>query len=149
MRHSDRISGLFLLVFGLFVLLHSLRTLPLGTPYEPEAGLFPFLIGIVMTGLALAMVIQAFREKVQKLPQIGSHWRKVPFSAAGILLYIFFLESGGFLLCTFLFVLFYLKAIERVRWAGSLLFSISTVFATYFSFTYLLGVPLPQGIIPF
>lgn len=148
MRHADRMSGLFFLAFGLFVLFYTLRTLPVGTLREPQAGFFPFLIGFGMTAFAFVMVFQAFREKVKKLPQFGNRWKRIIFTAVVILLYSLLLESVGFLLCTFLFTFIYLKGIERVGWMGSLLFTVPMVFATYFSFSYLLGVPLPRGIVP-
>ncbi len=149
MGNSDRGSGLFFLGFGLFVLVYSYRTLPLGTFKDPEAGLFPFLIGIIMMGFAAGILIGSFREKPRKVPAFGSHVHKVVLSALAILCYVIFLEPGGFLLCTFPFMLFYLKFVERLKWTGSLLFSGLTVGLTYFSFTHFLGVPLPQGVIPF
>lgn len=102
-----------------------------------------------MTGLAAGILVQAFRDKTRKVPVFGNHRRKVLWSAAATLAYVLFMEPGGFLLCTFIFVLFYLKFIEGQKWTGSLLFSGLTVVVTYFSFTQFLGVPLPQGIIPF
>jgi putative tricarboxylic transport membrane protein len=148
MGDSDRTSGLFFLCFGLFILVYTYRTLPLGTLAEPEAGLFPLLIGFLMTGFAAGMLFRSFRGKSRKVPEFGGYFRKVLFSGIAILGYVIFLESGGFLLCTFLFMFFYLKFIERLKWTGSLLFSGLTVGVTYFSFTQFLGVPLPQGIIP-
>lgn len=148
MGHSDRVSSLFFLCFGLFVLFYTLTTLPIGTLHDPQAGFFPLLVGFVLTVVSAVMVFRAFREKRIKPLQFGNLWKKVLLSAIGIILYVFFLEEGGFLLCTFLFVFFYLKGIERVGWVPSLVFTISTVFFTYFSFSYLLGIPLPQGIIP-
>lgn len=149
MQNADRMSSLFFLALGLFILIYSLWTLPIGTVYAPEPGFFPLLVGIVMTSLALVLVIRAFSEKAAMLPQFESRWTRVLFTSATILLYVFFMELAGFLLSTSLFVLFYLKAIEKVGWMGSLLFTIPTVCVTYFSFTYLLGVPLPRGVIPF
>ena len=149
MQHSDQISGLFFLGFGLFVIFYSLKTLPIGTLYEPQAGFYPLLSGILMVGFALILSVQAMHEKVEKRPQFGSRWKRVLFSSAEVLLYVLLLEFGGFLLCTFLFVLCYLKGIEWVAWAGSLVFAASSVLVTYFSFSHLLGVSLPQGIIPF
>ena len=149
MRDSDRTGGLFFLGFGLFVLLYAYRNLPLGTFTEPEAGLFPFLIGIIMIGLAAGLLVLSFRETARKVPEFGSHLQKVVLSTVAILCYVIFLESGGFLLCTLLFMVFYMKVVERLRWTGRLLFSGLTVGLTYFLFTQFLGVPLPRGIVPF
>jgi hypothetical protein len=147
-RHPDRISGIFCLAFGLFVLLYTMRTLPIGTLVEPQAGFFPFFIGFAITALSLSILFQSFREKGKKLPHFGDRRKRILFTGVGIIFYSLLLESGGFLLCTLLFVFIYLKGIERVGWMGSLLFTVLMVFATYFSFSYFLGVPLPRGILP-
>jgi hypothetical protein len=56
------------------------------------------------------------------------------------------LPYGGFILTTFVFMLFMLRIMEPQRWSRVFLISLSTAVLAYFLFAAL-DVQLPQGIL--
>jgi len=59
--------------------------------------------------------------------------------------YTFLLDPLGYPLCTFLLVLFMLRATEPQRWTVALGMAALTAVGSYVVFAIWLGVPLPRG----
>ncbi|HSB04667.1 MAG TPA: tripartite tricarboxylate transporter TctB family protein, partial [Thermodesulfobacteriota bacterium] len=93
---------------------------------------------------------------------IFSHWKKDPSPAPfwsgrtwlrpllGVAILVFYaLVVGfiGFLPTTFIFLIIWMRVIERLRWRTILSISIGTTVALYLIFSFLLEVPLPQGFL--
>jgi hypothetical protein len=57
------------------------------------------------------------------------------------------LERLGFLLATFILMVLLLRAIEAPRWPKVLIVALVTSLLSYGLFAWLLGVPLPGGIL--
>jgi putative tricarboxylic transport membrane protein len=149
MINSNTKVSIFFLALGLFILIYTTFKLPFGTIFEPDAGLFPMIIGVCMSALALTLLFQSLKEKMVNPPKLGPFWRKVVITAMMIFIYGFFLERAGFLICCLLLVFIYLKWIEGTSWGGALLFTIPSVIGAYFAFVKFLEVQLPKGILPF
>jgi len=87
----------------------------------------------------------ADREKEKFFPQSYSFKRIVLFLIA-LVVYTAVLEFFGFLLTTFLFLIFLLKAIESQRWRIALMISLLAATGSFVLFEVLLKVQLPYGI---
>lgn len=148
MRNIDKICGMFFMIFGLFFTIYGPATLPLGTFSRPDSGLFPFWTSLVLTGLSFWLVLKGIRGKQGSALQFGKRWRKNIYSLVGLITYVIFLKQGGFILCTLLFLIYFLKWIEGCSWITTLIFAILSVGLSYICFSWYLGVPLPPGIIP-
>jgi putative tricarboxylic transport membrane protein len=57
------------------------------------------------------------------------------------------LERLGFLLTTFLLMVLLLRAIEAQRWPKVIVVALATALISYAIFAWLLGVPLPPGVL--
>ncbi len=142
----DRAAALALLLFGLGGLFES-RRLTIGDPGHPGPGFFPFWLALALFVVALALLLSrspAAPRRVVIPAERLRHGRVVLALGAGAA-YAAALGPLGFLLTTFLFLLFLLRAIEARRSASSLAISAATSVASHFVFKVWLGVQLPAG----
>jgi putative tricarboxylic transport membrane protein len=147
MLRSDRYVGVSLLFLSAYVCYEGLR-LKLGTVHNPGAGFVPFWIGGLLGCMALILILRASFGKGR-----DREGHKTSLSIGLVVLSLFgfnlILESLGFILCTFLFIIFLLKIVERKSWLFSLGMACPTAVVTYFIFEVLLEAQLPRGIFSF
>jgi putative tricarboxylic transport membrane protein len=142
---TDRWTGFFFILFSLYVCFESSR-LGVGSFFRPAAGFFPFYSSLLLGLLSLILGLLAFRGKVEKAESWTDVGSTVTVSLA-LLGFALLLTWLGFVITTFLFILFLLRAVERRKWllsAGSALF-ISAAF--YVVFGLWLKAQLPAGIL--
>lgn len=132
-------------------------------PNLPQAvgpHVWPIILLSLLIICAVFLFLQAIRDERKSLPPTEDtpagerdlEWYRKPaitglYTIVGVLLYAIFLESVGFILCTFLIVLYQTRVIQKGKWfrniATSLLFSL----ACYFAMTKLLLMRLPPGLL--
>jgi hypothetical protein len=90
-------------------------------------------------------------EKEEKAVPIwrGLRWHKVLLVLGGVVAYTCFLDMLGFLISTFLLMVFLYKAVEPTRWWVAILSGLTTTLASYCIFKVWLEVPFPPGIFGF
>jgi hypothetical protein len=76
----------------------------------------------------------------------GVQWQKILLVFGLLLAYAIFLQILGFLVCTFLFMIFLFKAVEPTGWIFILATSSIIVSLSYLFFQFWLNVPLPEGL---
>ena len=153
-NQKDFASGLFLLAFGGFLTFQSLG-LSLWTGAGPEAGFFPLTIAVIIIGFSLIIIGRSLRwapaQKGENIiePQGGGSagWYKVLSYAILMLAYGVLVESLGFLIVSAGLLFLILKYLEKQNWKRTLLVGFSSILVGYFLFKYLLGVPLPAGLL--
>ncbi len=151
---KDLASGLFLLAVGIFLALQALP-LSLWTRAGPEAGFFPLIIGVIIMGFSLILIggslgaARARRDEKINEAQIESSagFSKVLSYAILMLAYGLLVESLGFLLASAALLFLILKWLEKQNWRSTLLVGFSSILGGYFLFKFLLGVPLPEGLL--
>jgi putative tricarboxylic transport membrane protein len=155
MRRPEKSSSLFLLLLALAILYASAK-LGLGTLREPGPGFLPFGGGAVLfLTSAIQILFQAFSTstahhgKPAMVFFAERGWRKVIYVILALAFYTFLLEMIGFLLCTFLLILFLLTVIEARSWYIILIESILIVVVCYIIFEKALMVGFPKGIFGF
>jgi putative tricarboxylic transport membrane protein len=141
----DRAAAAVLLVFGL-IALEEARKLRLGSIARPGPGFFPVVLAAAFSLVCLALLISAWRARDAHVPT-GARlsWRKIVATMAALFVYAFALERLGFVVTTFVLLLFFFKALERQRWTTALAGSLATAFVTYLVFKVWLQVQLPAG----
>jgi len=145
MINTDRWTGLFFILFSLYVCVESWR-LGVGSFFRPGAGFFPYYSSLLLGLLSLILGLLAFRGKVEKAESWTDVGNTVTVSLA-VLGFALLLTWLGFVITTFLFIFFLLRAVERRGWllsAGAALF-ISAAF--YVVFGLWLKAQLPPGIL--
>ena len=145
---QDKYVAVFCLLFGIFILVGALG-LDVGGLHQPGPGLFPAFSTVLLSLLSIVLLIRstllaAKREK-QAAPQDPKAC--IPYYCfGGCIVYALMFEWLGFLLATFLLVVFLSKMLEKKEWWKVLLTGAIISFSVFFIFDGLLGSKLPKGI---
>ena len=146
MNRRDLISGIFWMGFGAVFTIGGLQQ-GLVRQGIPGPGSLPFVVGLILMGLALIIFVQALSSpspsKTKFFPREDSP-RKLLLALGGLFIYGFFLKPAGFVPTTFVFLVFVLRWIGREKWVSVLSFSLLTAVLSYLLFTAL-QVELPRG----
>ena len=147
----DIISSLFCFLFALFFIIESYR-FGLGDWGMPGPGYFPIGAGLLFGIISLSVMFSALRkvpkEMLRKSPE-RLQWENIVLIIVGMLLYILCFHKLGFILCTFLLVVFFIRIVSHRRWFSSIIIGLSIVLAFYVFFDILLNAQLPMGILRF
>jgi tripartite tricarboxylate transporter TctB family protein len=141
----------FWLLFSAYTSLEALR-LGLGNGNKPGPGFFPFGAAIAIGIIALSRLLRARGETPSTNMAGGSatnETNKILWVVGGLLAYALFLESLGFLLCTFILNALFLKAVAGRSWLTTLSFALSVALAAHLIFNVALRAQLPSGILTF
>ena len=111
----------------------------------PKSGFFPFWISAVLFLLGLCLLFQALTLRPSTGRQDSGRIAKVAALLVVMATYTFLLDLLGYPLCTFLLVLFMLRATEPQRWTVALSMAAITAVGSYVVFAIWLSVPLPRG----
>lgn len=145
MSKVDRWIGLFFFLLSSYVCWQSLR-LGLGTMHRPGPGFMPFYSGAVLGVLSAALLVLGFFRHAEE-GEPWERWFRILLVAVSLFGFTELLEVLGFLPCTFLFIGFLLKVVERRGWGFSLAVSLLVSIVSYVVFDILLKAQLPAGIL--
>jgi hypothetical protein len=136
--------GLALLFAGLgLVWLFGALGLPFWEGFAPQSGFLPFFYGLLLTGLALAILVGAYleTERAPDEPPVG----KPLLILAALTAAVVGVEAAGFGVAVFLLLLFLFAAVERLPLLRSVIVAGGTTAALILIFRTWLSVPLPAG----
>ena len=149
MRRADIFVGLGLMAVGLLVLGDAIR-LGFGWGMSgPEAGFFPFYMGlgiVLCTFFIVLRGIKIFKKEGTGKPLIVKGgltqilWVLIP--AAGMVLLS---ELIGLHLATVLYLAFYMGVVGKMNWGKVILLSILVPLVVYIVFDKIFLIPLPEG----
>lgn len=149
MKKSNLFLNIFWIVFSLVVCLESWR-LEVGTFQAPGPGFLPFLAAIGLGLLAVIAFFQALMDKTSQekgVPFFGEYLIKVGLLTGVLIVYVLLLNVLGFMMGTFLLLLFLFRIVEPLRWSKVFLASVITLGVVYLLFDLFLGTRLPKGIL--
>jgi putative tricarboxylic transport membrane protein len=149
MGRLDLYSSVFWLLFSIYIAIESYR-LDLGSWHDPGPGYFPFGAALLFGSMALVVFLQSLREAFASRgmpgPREGFRWQNVVLVLVAMVLYTVLLNSAGFVLCTFLIVIFFVKVVALQRWTQSFMIALGMAVGSYLLFSIFLKAPLPRGI---
>jgi putative tricarboxylic transport membrane protein len=148
MNKRDLVSGVFWTGFGAVFAIGGLNQ-GLVQQGIPGPGSLPFIVGLICAGLSLVVFIQAFRQSPLSFKHFFPHETSLPnllLALVSILGYGLLLKPLGFVLTTFIFLLFSLRLIGREKWVTTFVFSLLVAVLSYILFASL-QVELPKGIL--
>jgi putative tricarboxylic transport membrane protein len=119
--------------------------LPFGTIHNPGPGFFPWWTSVVIILLGLVLVFTALRPRSSHARKDSGRVVKVFVLLVVLAVYTFLLDLLGYLVCTFLLVLFMLRATDPQRWPIALCVAAMAAIGSYVVFAVWLSVPLPRG----
>jgi putative tricarboxylic transport membrane protein len=146
MRRADQITGLLLLVFGLWFTVAA-RQYPYTTPTGPGSGFLPTWLGLVMAALAAMLLIRATRATDPGVPWMpsGRGLARLVAVVVAIALFIALMPVLGMTVATVLFLVAMLRLLEGHGWGTTLGVAGATACVNWLVFTYWLRVPFPAG----
>jgi putative tricarboxylic transport membrane protein len=163
-------GGLFWVLLGIAISVASC-SMKLGRFTNPGPGFLPLVSGICMILAGVVLTLQrtlhgnhgsgvGFRDEQEqdkvkaqaeggpREPATQGHWGKflIPsLTILALLVYVSVIEYLGFLLTTFLCLLFLFKLTDPGKWAKPILLSCCTALASYLLFGVWFKVPFPKG----
>jgi putative tricarboxylic transport membrane protein len=132
------------LIFGAVAAYESAK-LPFGTVRNPGPGFFPWWTSVMLELLALILLFRALTLRSPTSEKSSGRLAKVIALLIALCAYTFLLDPLGYLLSTFLLVLFMLRAMDAQRWAIALGMAAITSVGSYVVFAIWLSIPLPRG----
>jgi putative tricarboxylic transport membrane protein len=127
------------------VALYESSKLPFGTVRSPGQGFFPWWTGAVLALLALGLLVQTLVFPSKAARENSGRIAKVAALLVALAAYTFLLDLLGYPLCTFLLVLFMLRATDPRGWTVALGMAAIAALGSYVVFALWLKVPLPRG----
>lgn len=138
----------FLFLVGLITTVGA-HQLALGRPGSPGPGFFPFFLALALSIVSLVLLVRSLAvtrgQENDSHPGKSLRRRRVVWTLLLLLGYSFGLEPLGFLLATFLLMLFLYRVVGPQRWEVAMGGAFVTVVAAYALFR-LLQVRLPAGL---
>jgi len=148
-RSKDFFSSFFWLLMGIGVC-YGGYDMGLGTARNPGSGYIFFWIGIIMAGLSILVLVQAVRvgPKTGEMKALwsGIRWPQLISVLLSLLLYGLLFNFLGFILSSFLLLLFLFKAVEPQKWSVAILGAVLSALVAYVVFQVWLGATFPAGL---
>ena len=149
MGRNNVISAVTLLALALAALFEASK-LPFGRLSSPQPGFFPLILAAILAVFSLLLLAQAIggTKEASGVFRGGSAiWKRIVLAIAALVIFGVLFESLGYIISTFLFIAFLLRAVERQKWSLVVIVALFTSLATYLVFGLLLNTPLPGGIL--
>ena len=151
-NHYNRISALFFIGVGVFFSFYG-RTVEIGAWSEPGPGFMPFWCGILLTGMAVALLIGSFKRKEWKtMPPffpLADSWKRVLIGFLSMVAFLLLFKPLGFTLVTFLFIAVLLRTVFPQSWKRTLIAAFATAILSRLIFINFLETQLPLGFLGF
>jgi putative tricarboxylic transport membrane protein len=121
--------------------------LGVGTRGAPGSGFLVFWGGLLMSGLALAIVVSAIRHggPTPRSLWAGTRWPKVMVVLASLAAYAGLLDLLGFLLATVPLLLVLLRAVDPVPWRAAAPIALGATVGIWWVLKRALLIQLPSG----
>jgi putative tricarboxylic transport membrane protein len=153
MKKAEMITGVVLLVLSGFVIWGASQMPPSAT-FGPGAGFLPFWLGVLLAILATILFVSAKRRQAtEKDSESVFPGKQALFAIAAVLGglagYILLIDVLGYLVDTFLFVMFLVKVVEREPWPLTLKLAVATTAGLFITFQILLKITLPSNMFGF
>jgi len=150
MRLYDIISAVFFSVLGVAVIIGGFR-LGFGQWQNPGQGFMAVLAGTGLAGLSLLWIALTLTRRpssngLKSFFATGQSYRHVSLTLMPLLLYAVFLNTLGFPLTTFFFLVFLFRTIKPQSWRHSLVTALVVAVMSFILFEILLKVQFPPGI---
>ena len=148
LKKSDRYTSVFWGFFGLYIAFEGFQ-LGMGTLRNPKSGFFVFWLGIILLGLSVFLFVRSFARstpgEVGEQKDLG--WLRGIILMSGLLVYIFAFKWLGFLLSTFLLLIFLFKGLHPQKWWVALTLAVVAIVFSYVIFGVLLELRFPEGVL--
>ena len=150
-KRADIVTAIVLLAFAAFVILNAIP-MKIFTKYMPGPGLFPLMLGIIIALLSCVMLISALNPaKEDKKSPFADKKALVPSLklVVGLIAYAALLSPLGYIVDTFLLVLYIMLVVSKEKPKTSILTAVCITVMIVLIFQIALQLRLPKGIFGF
>lgn len=148
MRKRNLISSIVLLALAIAIIMNA-GTLSFGSLWAPEAGFFPFILGVLLAIFSLILLGKAMkgkREEESLFDMTFGRWGKMGLAVGALFAFTIFVEHLGYIISSFLLVAFLLRVVEPQKWWLVIVVAFFSSLVAYLVFGLWLDTPLPKGI---
>ena len=123
--------------------------LGVGKLHEPGSGFALYWIGLIMFSLAFVTLMDAVIKGSESVGSLwrGTRWPKVLIIVGLLLVFGFFFERLGFVVCSLGLLLILMLFIDPVKPWLALIVSFGATFSVWLAMTKWLKIQLPNGIL--
>jgi putative tricarboxylic transport membrane protein len=148
LRNAQMWGGLVWLAFGAFIAYQGYE-LGLGQAREPGSGFAIFWLGLMAAGFSLSIIVSALNDGSEDLAALwrGTRWPKVLLIIALLLVFGFFFDRIGFIICSLVLLLVLMRVVDPVPWPTALIVSFVGTFGVWYVLNKLLLIQLPVGLL--
>jgi hypothetical protein len=149
MKRANVAIALILTGLAGFILFEAGK-LSFGSMRVPRTAFFPVILATLLLILSLILLAQALRgaptgRGPKRIEAEG--WFRIGATVVTLLGFALALERLGFLLSTLVLMVLLLRAIESLAWHKVFAVALATSLVAYAIFGWLLGIPLPAGVL--
>jgi len=146
-KKADLVSGIALTAFSAYIILQSLK-MPITAEYSPGPGMFPLGLGLILLLLSISLIWDGINPK--KADKASKFQNRQGLLASGLLIlglagYAAAIATLGYVITTFLLVLFLMGVVVRDKIKTTVLTAICVTLLLYLIFDVGLKIHLPQG----
>jgi hypothetical protein len=116
--------------------------LGLGSPADPEAGLWPFMISVLLIVLGAALAL--FGRKVLDAEKFSRSSLQVAAGLVSLVIFTLLIGRIGFEIPALLLNVVWLRFLGRETWRMTIVLSVAITVAFYLLFVLALNVPIPH-----
>ncbi len=147
MRRHDLLSSIIFFCVGLFIAFYAPQ-FGIGSLSTPGTGFMPFLTGLIICGFATTTFLQSLLDKSGRVERIwaGVKFQKLILSMVILIAFALLLELLGFIIDSFLLILFLTRYMGSQSWKRSFLCAGISSILSYLLFETWLKAQLPRGI---
>jgi hypothetical protein len=148
MRAAEAVVGVFLFALGGLVVYDSVR---LGFRWAgdgPEAGYFPFYIGLFICIASLVTLAQVFFGKARNDHKVFVEWTQLKLVMSVLLpagVFVFGIQLIGIYVASAIYIAVFMVWLGKYHWIRSVLLGIAVSVVTFMMFEIWFQVPLFKG----
>jgi putative tricarboxylic transport membrane protein len=137
----------FLFVFGAVVIADSIRLGARWADDGPQAGYFPFYIGLLICLPAAVVFVRALgdRAKAAKPFVMRGALKQVMWMLVPSIAYVVLIKLVGIYVASTVFIAFFMRRLGRYPWASTLAVAVGVSVVFFLLFEVWFKLPLPKG----
>lgn len=152
----EMIGNIFFIVLSIIVCVYSIK-INIGSVSNPGSGFLPFVSAIFFGTLSVILIIKLSIFKKSQQRETCSEFveqkrftksrKRIIFVILSLSVYIIMMPKLGYLISTFLLMVFLFGFTRQMKWYLVLIYSFSVVLISYLVFEIWLSCQFPRGVL--
>jgi hypothetical protein len=146
-RTLELVVAALLFVFGAIVIADSIRLGARWADDGPQAGYFPFYIGLLICVPAVVVFVRALGDKAKaaKTFVMRGALKQVMWMLVPSIIYVVLIKLIGIYVASTVFIAFFMRRLGHYPWAGTVAVAVGVSVVFFLLFEVWFRLPLPKG----